>query len=314
VLSVNLPEHPNLRIETDITCNQNIRNQFDPLLLKIIARGTDRENTINLLNSKIKNLDIIGPDTNTRYLEAILAHPDYNRNNITVEFCKDNHKSLVDKYIKRIIPAHLNYLIALSLSKTYLGKENPETSDPWNYVGYWRINDPVITLTIDGELVIVDIGLRDNGKPAFTLNGEKIGFKIISESKSRISIMIGEKIVQLSYIIDNQNNIWISCENHQYKISFPERLKSYPETIVGVNSTPTFEHGEIISPLHGKILEINVEKNQIIKKGDLMMVIEAMKSENRILSPKDAKVKKIAVNVGEQVTDKVPLIFLEDKL
>ena len=45
-----------------------------------------------------------------------------------------------------------------------------------------------------------------------------------------------------------------------------------------------------------------------------MMIIEAMKSENRILSPKDAKVKKIAVNVGAQVTDQMPLIYLEDKL
>lgn len=314
VLSVNLPEHPNLRIEKDIACNQKVTNQFDPLLLKIIAKGLDRENTINLLNSEIKALDIIGPDTNTRYLEAILAHPDYKRNNITVEFCKDNHKSLIDKYIKRIIPAHLNYLIALSLEKIYLRKENSEASDPWNYVGYWRINDPAIALTVDGELVNVGIDLRDKSKPAFTLNGEKIGFKIISELKNKISIMIGEKTVHLSFIIDNQYNIWISCENHQYKISFPGLLKSYPETIVSPNSILTIETGEIKSPLHGKILEINVEKNQIIKKGDLMMVIEAMKSENRILSPKDARVKKIAVNVGEQVTDKVPLIFLEDKL
>ena len=42
------------------------------------------------------------------------------------------------------------------------------------------------------------------------------------------------------------------------------------------------------------------------------MVIEAMKSENRILSPKDAIVKRIAVNVGSQVTDGMPLIFLEE--
>ncbi len=314
VFSVSLPEHPNLRIETDIASNKQVTNQFDPLLLKVTARGVDRESAINLLHGEIRNLDIIGPDTNTRYLEAILAHPDYKQNNITVEFCKDNHKSLINKYIKQIIPVYLDYLIALSLEKTYLGKENPKASDPWNYVGYWRLNDPTITLTVDEELVSVGICLRDNAKPAFTLDGKKICFKIISESKSRISIMINEKMMNLSYVIDNQNNIWISCENCQYKISFPKLLKSYPETIVSSNSTSTFETGEIKSPLHGKILEINVEKNQIIKKGDLMMIIEAMKSENRILSPKDAKVKKIAVNVGAQVTDQMPLIFLEDKI
>ena len=42
------------------------------------------------------------------------------------------------------------------------------------------------------------------------------------------------------------------------------------------------------------------------------MIIEAMKSENRILSPKDGRVRKIAVNVGAQVADRMPLVFLED--
>jgi biotin carboxyl carrier protein len=89
-------------------------------------------------------------------------------------------------------------------------------------------------------------------------------------------------------------------------------LINYPETAEGLEPESIFSSGEIKSPLHGKILEINVKENQIIKKGDLLVVIEAMKSENRILSPKDALVKSIAINVGAQVRDQMPLIFLED--
>ena len=68
----------------------------------------------------------------------------------------------------------------------------------------------------------------------------------------------------------------------------------------------------INSPLHGKILKIHIRENQRIKKGDLLLVIESMKTENQILSHRNAKVKEIAVNVGSQVTDRTPLIFLED--
>ena len=89
-------------------------------------------------------------------------------------------------------------------------------------------------------------------------------------------------------------------------------LKNYPETTEGLERESNFNSGEIKSLLHGKILEINIKENQIIKKGDLLMVIEAMKSENRILSPKDAIVRKIAVNVGSQVTDRMTLIYLEE--
>ena len=313
VLSVNFPEHPDLRIETDINVCQHVMNQFDPLLLKMIAKGKNRESVIKLLKKEIESLDILGPETNTKYLEAILAHDDYNQNNITIEFCKDNHKSLIDNYINQFFPIHLPYLIALSVETKYLRNDLPDVSDPWNYIGYWRMTDPIITLEIDGKLVSAGLYLRDKAKQGFVLNGTAFNYQIITESQGRISIKINENILHLSYIPDLQNNLWISCENSQYQISFPGLLKSYPETIVTGNSSG-IETGEIKSPLHGKVLEINVEKNQIIKKGDLMMIIEAMKSENRILSPRDAKVKKIVVNVGAQVTDKMPLIYLEDKL
>lgn len=313
VFSVNIPVHPKLRIETDIIGNQQVNNQFDPLLLKVIATGKDRESAIKLLRAEIINLNIIGPETNTRYLEAILAHTDYMKNIITVEFCNNNHKSLINNYIKPFTPVHLHYLIALSLEKVNLSKGHVETTDPWNYLGYWRITDPIITLMIDGKIVSVEICMRNKAKTEYILDGTKYCFKIINESKGKISIMIGDNTKQLSYFTDNQNSMLMSCENYQHAISFPGLLKSHPETSVSSNSGSDSETGEIKSPLHGRILEINVKKNQIIKKGDLMMIIEAMKSENRILSPKDAKVKKIAVNVGAQVTDQMPLIFLEDK-
>lgn len=314
VLSVNLPEHPNLRIETNIIGNQQTMNQFDPLLLKMIAKGRDRESAINLLSNKIKSLNIIGPETNTKYLDAILAHHDYQQNNITVEFCQNNHKSLTGNYIKQPVPAHLFFLITLSIEKVYFLNDQPESSDPWHYLGYWRITDPLIRLSIDSEIYNVKLNIRNKARSAFVVNGAETCFKIVSESKNYISIMINEITKNLSYITDSQNNMWVSCENQQYKILFSGFLKCYPETTASSDKGSDFETREIKSPLHGKVLEINVEKNQIIKKGDLMMVIEAMKSENRILSPKDAKVKKIVVKVGTQVTDQMPLIFLEDKL
>ena len=314
LLTVNLPDHPNLRIETDFNNNHQIMNLFDPLLLKLIAWGKDRESTIKMLRAEIKNLNIIGTETNTKYLEAILNHHDYQQNKITVEFCRINHKSLICNYIKQRIPSHLLFLIALSVEIGYFRNDLPKAVDPWNYLGYWRLTDSLIRLSIDGEIVNVDLNFKNKSNLAFVFNGTITGFKIVNESKNRVSIIINEITKQLSYITDIQYNLCISCENRQYKIAFPGLLNSYPETGSKSDYGSTFETGEIKSPLHGRVLEINVEKNQIIKKGDLLLVIEAMKSENRILSPKDAKVKKIAVNVGAQVTDQMPLIYLEDEL
>lgn len=313
VLSVNLPGHKDLRIETDLNINQQTKNQFDPLLLKLIACEKDRESAIKLLRDEIKNLNIIGPQTNTKYLQAILSHPDYRQDKTMVEFCRYNHQSLVDHYTNHPVSEDLPFLIALSIEKYYPRNENA-ASNPWDYLGYWRLTQPALRLTVDDQSYNVFFNMKNRVNPSFVLNGSEICFSIVNETKNLTSIKIGNFTRQLSYITDIQNNTYISCENHQYSTSFPGLLRCYPETGIRTEENLNFENGEIKSPLHGKILEINVKKNQIIKKGDLLIVIESMKSENRILSPQDAKVKEITVNVGAQVTDQTPLLFLEELL
>lgn len=89
-------------------------------------------------------------------------------------------------------------------------------------------------------------------------------------------------------------------------------MRSYPESPESRDDGVLNENEQIHSPLHGRILKIATKKNQIIKKGDLLLVIEAMKIENQILSSRAGRVKNISVNVGDQVTHGMPLIYLED--
>lgn len=314
ILSVNIPEHTQLRVETDLNMNQQNKHQFDPLLMKLIALAENRESALELLGNELRNLNIIGPETNTKYLETILKHPDFRQHKTTVEFCRNNHELLIDHYKVQLPEAHLPFLLALSLELVYLKIEQSTTTDPWNYLGFWRIIRPVITIFVNGQRFNIVLKLNNRTNPSFLMNKSEFHFKAGDQTNNNISVRINGVTKRLSYIYDDQDDICISCENHHYTVSLPGLLKSYPESGINPAIQSHFETGEIKSPLHGKILEINVVKNQIIKKGELMMVIEAMKSENRILSPRDAKVKEIAVNVGAQVTDQMPLLFLEELL
>jgi acetyl/propionyl-CoA carboxylase alpha subunit len=310
--SINLPSHPHLRIEADIARKSQMGNQFDPLLLKLIAWSEERQTAINLLRNTIRNLNIIGPETNTRYLETILAHTGFLNNDISVEFCKNNHKKLIGKYLEISNPSHLNYLFALAIVKKYLNNFNDSGTDIWKYFGYWRFSPAALPISVDGQVYTVLLNLTDKLKPSFVFKGIKTDFTVVHYSDNCMNIEINDFENQLFYSFNDQEILSVSIENIQYQIAFPGILKSYPENMVRSDQESKMESGEITSPLHGKILNINVKENQFIKKGDLLLVIEAMKSENRILSPKDALVKKIAVNVGTQVTDRMPLLFLEE--
>ncbi|WP_228416850.1 biotin/lipoyl-containing protein [Terrisporobacter hibernicus] len=61
------------------------------------------------------------------------------------------------------------------------------------------------------------------------------------------------------------------------------------------------EEHEVVAPLQGSMFNILVKEGQTVKKGDVLVVLEAMKMENEIVSPVDGKVSAIHVEKGQNV-------------
>lgn len=66
----------------------------------------------------------------------------------------------------------------------------------------------------------------------------------------------------------------------------------------------------INAPLPGTILSVNVSNGQAVKKGDVLLIIEAMKMENEIMAPSDGTVTSVAVSKGQAVESGMPLVYL----
>ena len=57
----------------------------------------------------------------------------------------------------------------------------------------------------------------------------------------------------------------------------------------------------ITSPMPGNILDVRISVGQSVKKGDILMILEAMKMENEIMCPCDGKVTSVSVAKGATV-------------
>ena len=64
------------------------------------------------------------------------------------------------------------------------------------------------------------------------------------------------------------------------------------------------------SPMPGTILRVEVTQGAVVKAGQLLVVLEAMKMENEILAPKDGTVAQVVVQKGSHVETGPPLIVL----
>ncbi len=68
----------------------------------------------------------------------------------------------------------------------------------------------------------------------------------------------------------------------------------------------------IQSYIPGTIIQIPVKEGQVVKEGELLMIVEAMKMMNRVQMPFTAKIKKINVTVGNKVPKDMVMIELEE--
>jgi 3-methylcrotonyl-CoA carboxylase alpha subunit len=77
-----------------------------------------------------------------------------------------------------------------------------------------------------------------------------------------------------------------------------------------------FEHAEgssgvtdrVIAPMPGKIVRVSAEAGAAVKRGEPLVVLEAMKMEHTLAAPADATIESVGVVVGDQVQEGTMLI------
>ena len=84
-----------------------------------------------------------------------------------------------------------------------------------------------------------------------------------------------------------------------------------PAAAPAAPSAPVAVAGEqVVSPMPGTMVKINVAAGKAVKSGDVLAVLEAMKMENEIMAPHDATVVQVLVDVGSKVDTGTPIIVL----
>ena len=62
--------------------------------------------------------------------------------------------------------------------------------------------------------------------------------------------------------------------------------------------------------MHGKVLSLEVAKGEAVKKGQRLLVLEAMKMEHALTAPLDGKIAELLVRVGDQVAERAKLLVI----
>lgn len=100
----------------------------------------------------------------------------------------------------------------------------------------------------------------------------------------------------------------VTINNKVYEVEI-ERIDENTVVETTPSAPSNTSSGETLnSPIQGVILSVAVSANQSVKKGQTLLVIEAMKLENEIVADQDGVIETVFVNVGQTVDNNQPLI------
>ncbi len=309
VLHFEMPGDTNIRIETAIDLRGGAA-QYDPLLCKLIAWGENREKAREKLISALDETTFLGTETNLQYLTALLETPEYIENKLNTQFCQLNIDALLLQIQQKNELTGHQWLLAAALFAWYgIAKE---TASVWLRSGFWRLY-ATTDILLNGQSYFIRFNIKKNMLD-FHFKEKKYSFylKEINLEKRKLLFENEGTSKSISFFKTQNAKLLLGLNGAVFELQNSSLLDFYPDDFFKENDDEMPGSEVINSHLFGRVVDIRVKSNQTIRKGDVLMIIESMKSENRVLSPRDAKIKKINVVVGEQVTDKMPLLYLEN--
>ncbi|HRF99126.1 MAG TPA: biotin/lipoyl-binding protein, partial [Aggregatilineales bacterium] len=159
---------------------------------------------------------------------------------------------------------------------------------------YWRNNAyrPIKhTFTHGDSTVSVLLTPQKNGYIAQI--GDKTHIISAKRDGDNWSLVVDGHRQSLTVIAQNETVWWIHADGQSYRLDWQNPLP-VPNKDGGVE-------GSLRAPMPGQVIKVQVEGGQHVKQGDVLMILEAMKMEHRIIAPYDGVVSAIRYNVGQAV-------------
>ncbi len=309
------PNISNIRIETGISKSTEIKSFFDPMICKLIVWENNRESATQKMINALNDFIIHGINTNISYLIALLNNESFINNLINTKYCDTHTPQIIENInsnkskISEYIPLIAYCLYTLKNKNIQERKHYSDEHNIWNIIGYWREVMKLKIMFLEKEYQI-DIKLKNNSKFEFEINSQIFNSEIIENSDGKFKFSINSNIYS-TYISENlKGNAFVSYSGHIFNLLRKDVLKKD-------NSTFRLEDfvedtNVVTSPMPGKVIKINAIEGNEYKKGEVLIIIEAMKMENRIFATKNCEIDKVNVKVGEMVESSTTLISLVD--
>jgi len=278
------------------------------MIAKLIVWDKDRDSALRQMKSALLDYQIMGLNTNLEFLSALFSVPAFAEADLDTGFIEENEAHLFPA--KESVPRDVLALVCLYellQEKAEAESTQSESNDPfspWGKSNGWLLNQDnfhALELSSGEDTVHVIAHYRSEG---FALE--------FNQDKCLISgVMVGEN--ELSANLDGRRlKAAFTRAGQDITILFEGKVWTF--TLHDPHLDAMDNEGDdngLVAPMPSTVVAVEVVAGDEFKKGDALIIVEAMKMEHTILAHADGKVNEVFFQVGDQVEEGNELLSVE---
>jgi acetyl-CoA/propionyl-CoA carboxylase, biotin carboxylase, biotin carboxyl carrier protein len=284
-------EPAGVRVDSGIEEGTVVGTDYDPMLAKVVAEGSDREEALAKLRVALGELVVAGPTTNAAYLRALLARPEVRSGEIDT--------GLIERLGDEVAsPTPGPELAAIALV-AMLGE--PEDDDIWSTPTAWRLQGPAwIRRTLEAPTGPTDVAIRAT-PDAWEWS--------VAPSPSHPPVD-GPKTGDIGRISAHQPRGVTYLDRDAVWVVDPDVGPVRYAPLVGDDDSAASGDASLEAPMPGTVVQLRVQPGTAVSAGETLVVLESMKMEISIAAPRDGSIAVVHVAAGDQVERGATLIEL----
>jgi propionyl-CoA carboxylase alpha chain len=291
-----------VRVDTGVYEGGEISMFYDPMIAKLIAYGTDREEARARMCTALDRFLIRGVSSNLSFLSALMQHPRFRDGNMSTNMIGDEYPDgFSPSDLPQEDPATI-ITVAASMLRSYRDRaaqihgqlDGHERQVPEDWVAVIKNqHHPISVVPVEGGY---DVRVNDNtyavrsnwtfGQQLFngTINGEEV-FVQVERDQQTYRLYHGGSQADVSILAPRAAELL-----HHMPVKVAPDMSKF-----------------LLSPMPGLLVSLSAKEGDTVRAGKQLAVVEAMKMENTLHAERDGVVAKVNYEIGASlaVGDKI---------
>ncbi|MGZ0783965.1 acetyl/propionyl/methylcrotonyl-CoA carboxylase subunit alpha [Pseudomonas saponiphila] len=288
---------PGLRTDHGLQEGQWISPFYDPMLGKLIAHGATREEARRKLLRGVEDCVLLGLESNRRLLAGLLRHPVFASGRFSTAFIAEHFAQ--DPSLQPQVPGDEDLAIAAALFYQHSASHHGVAFRAWRN----QAGAPLLyRLGLGEQQWSLQLSASATGRLQVRQADVLHEVKICAADGRRASLEVNGIRRHYAYRLQD-GELWLGSASGSLHL---QDLSLAP--VQGQSDT---HGGTVKAPMDGAIVDVQVTEGMRVSKGQLLLVLEAMKMEHPLKAGIDGVITRLQVNLGDQVKNRQILLEVQ---